>query len=286
MAKKRSPWRCEQPDLILMDGMMPQISGFDACRKLKQNHQTCLIPIVLVTALNFARGQAPRRRSWSRRFLDKTDRPCGTDRPRQGFPQGQTQHRRPGRCRSRHPHAGQSGREPRSVDGGHVERVSHYSVELGQALGLPQEQLHALRQAGVVHDIGKIAIPDSILLKPGPLTESERKLMQTHVEVGYEMLRPLRTFRDSLPAVRFHHERLNGAGYPLGLRGDQIPISAQIMAVVDVFDALTTDRAYRTALSQADALAVLRAEAERGLHDPELVETFARAIVRGPAVTD
>jgi putative two-component system response regulator len=162
--------------------------------------------------------------------------------------------------------------------------VSHYAVALGQALGLPAPTIDALRRGGVVHDIGKITIPDAILLKPGKLTDDERTQMQTHVEIGYEMLRPMRTFRECLPAVRFHHERLDGSGYPLGLRGEQIPLLAQIMAVVDVFDALTTDRVYRGAFSHAEALEVLRSEAAAGLHSSQLVETFV-ATLKGAAAT-
>jgi putative two-component system response regulator len=160
--------------------------------------------------------------------------------------------------------------------GGHVERVSHYAVQLGKALNLPETQLEGLRRAGVVHDIGKIIIPDHILLKPGKLTADERRIMERHVEVGYELLQPLRTFAESLPGVRFHHERLDGSGYPLGLRGEQVPLVAQVMAIVDVYDALTTDRVYRPALSKAEAMQTLRYEAKRGLHNMELVETFCR----------
>jgi putative two-component system response regulator len=158
--------------------------------------------------------------------------------------------------------------------------VSHYAVELGRAIGLPDAQVEGLRRAGVVHDIGKVVIPDAILLKPGKLTPEERKLMERHVEVGHELLRPLRTFAESLPAVRFHHERLDGSGYPLGLCGDQVPIVAQIMGIVDVYDALTTDRVYRPALSQSEAFRILRDEVTRGLHDTQLVETFLQQVSR------
>ena len=270
----------EQPDLILMDGMMPRLSGFDACRMLKQDHRTCLIPIVLVTALNSREDKLRGVEAGADDFLTKPiDRTAliarvnaslRAKRSTDGLEDAETVILTLAKA--------VENRDPST--GGHVERVSHHAVTLGQAVGLPADQLHALRRAGIVHDIGKIAIPDAILLKPGKLTDSERKLMETHVEVGYEMLRPMRTFRDSLPAVRFHHERLNGSGYPLGLRGEQIPISAQIMAIVDVFDALTTDRVYRKALSHAEAFAVLRAEADRGLHDSRLIESFAQAVDR------
>jgi putative two-component system response regulator len=115
-------------------------------------------------------------------------------------------------------------------------------------------------------------------MKPGTLTTDERKVIQQHVELGYELLRPLRTFKNALPAVRFHHERLDGSGYPLGLRGDEIPLSAQVLAIVDVYDALTTDRVYRPAFTQQKSFEILRDEVQRGLHDSELVEAFISLI--------
>jgi HD-GYP domain-containing protein (c-di-GMP phosphodiesterase class II) len=152
---------------------------------------------------------------------------------------------------------------------------------LGKAVGLSDAQVEGLRRAGAVHDIGKVTVPDAVLLKPGKLTPEERVIIERHVEVGYELLLPLRTFAESLPAVRSHHERLDGSGYPQGLRGEQVPIVAQIMAIVDVYDALATDRIYRKAYPKEQAFAILRQEAGRGLHSPELVDTFIRLVQNG-----
>jgi putative two-component system response regulator len=165
--------------------------------------------------------------------------------------------------------------------GGHVERVANYAVALGRAVGLNQAACDGLRRAGFVHDIGKIVVPDAILLKPGKLTPEERKIMERHVEAGYELLRPMRTFSESLPAVRYHHERLDGSGYPLGLRGSEMPLIAQIVAMVDVYDALTTDRIYRPALSKAEARAILEDETQRGMHDRALLNTFLKVLDAG-----
>ena len=168
--------------------------------------------------------------------------------------------------------------------GGHLWRVSQYGRLLGERIGLPPAALGVVAVGGFLHDLGKIAVPDAILLKPGKLTPDERKIMERHVEVGYGLLRPLRTFADSLPAVRFHHERLDGSGYPLGIKGDQVPVTAQIMAIVDVYDALTTDRVYRPAMNKTEAFRILREEAGRGLHDPKLVESFVDLITNGAEV--
>jgi putative two-component system response regulator len=272
--------RREKPDLVLLDGMMPQMSGFDVCRRLKQENGTSLIPVVLVTALNSREDRLRGIEAGADDFLTK--------------PLDRVELLARTRALLRAKRGTDSLEDAETVifalakavesrdssTGGHVERVSHYAVALGRALGLPDSQIAALRRAGFVHDIGKISIPDAILLKPGKLTPEERKIMQTHVDIGYEMLRPMRTFLECLPGVRFHHERLDGSGYPLGLRGDQIPVMAQIMAIVDVFDALTTDRVYRKAMSYDEALVILRTESEQGMHDPQLLEVFAQ-LVRG-----
>lgn len=273
--------RRAQPDLILLDAMMPHLHGFDVCRRLKQEQATCLIPVVLVTALN---GKEDRLRAIEAGADDFLSKPVNKV-------ELLTRMRALLRAKQTIDLLEDSetvvftlaraveGRDPST--GGHVERVSHYAAELGRAIGLPDSQVDGLRRAGVVHDIGKIAVPDAILLKPGKLTPEERKIMERHVEVGYELLRPLRTFADSLPAVRFHHERLDGSGYSLGLKGDQVPVTAQIMAIVDVYDALTTDRVYRPAMSKAEAFRILREEAGRGLHDPKLIGRFVDLMSNG-----
>ncbi len=121
---------------------------------------------------------------------------------------------------------------------GHVDRVAAYCVGIGRRLGVDAEGIVSLQVGGVVHDIGKIGIPDHVLNKPDKLKLDEAEIMQRHPAIGYEILKPLRTFQNVLPIVRWHHERPNGKGYPDGLKGDQIPLLARIAAVADVFDAL------------------------------------------------
>ena len=162
---------------------------------------------------------------------------------------------------------------------GHCARLSKYSVELASALGLPEDQRVALRRAGVVHDVGKVAVPESILLKPGRLTPEERKIMEQHPIVGERICAPLRSFRQVLPIIRHHHEKLDGSGYPDGLKGDAIPITARIMTTVDVYDSLTTDRPYRSALSSEQAFSIIHKEVRRGWWDAHLVEELRKLIV-------
>ncbi len=154
---------------------------------------------------------------------------------------------------------------------GHVERVSAYSVQLGQRLGVSDADLVALNKGGIVHDIGKIAVPDAILNKPGSLNPAEREVMQRHPVVGYDLLAPMRTFKSMLPIVRWHHERPNGTGYPDGIGGDELPLVARITGVADCFDALTTSRPYRPGFPLDRAIAILTSGATEGQFDPEVV---------------
>lgn len=160
--------------------------------------------------------------------------------------------------------------------GGHCQRLSLYSVLLGSSLQLSQEELVALYRGGFLHDIGKIAIPDSVLLKEGPLTVEERILMQSHTIKGEEICRPMISLSRVLPVIRSHHERWDGSGYPDGLVGDATPILARILQVADIFDAITTKRPYKSAQSPAEAMQILEGLAANKELDPELVTAFLR----------
>jgi putative two-component system response regulator len=158
--------------------------------------------------------------------------------------------------------------------GGHCERMAAYAATLGTHLGLTADEVGALRRGGYLHDIGKVAIPDSVLQKAGPLTADEFDIVKQHTTIGDRLCGNLRLLRMVRPIVRCHHERADGSGYPDGLSGEEIPLLAQIMGVVDVYDALTTDRPYRPALSAADACATLEQEAARGWRRVDLVREF------------
>jgi putative nucleotidyltransferase with HDIG domain len=155
---------------------------------------------------------------------------------------------------------------------GHCDRLSESSEALAKRLSLGEEECIALRRGGVIHDIGKVAVPDQILLKPGPLTHEERKVMQQHTVVGAGICSPLKSFRSVLPIIRHHHEKMDGSGYPAGLKGDAIPLTARILQTVDIYDALTTDRPYRKALTPERAFALMREEVKKGWWDSALVD--------------
>lgn len=158
---------------------------------------------------------------------------------------------------------------------GHTERVTALTLRLAEALGVPEEDLDDLRRGAILHDIGKIAIPDRILLKPGPLTEEEWRVMKLHPVYAYEWLSGIPFLKKALEVPYAHHERWDGSGYPRGLKGLEIPLSARIFAVADVYDALTSDRPYRKAWPKEKALAYIREEAGKQF-DPEVVEAFLK----------
>ncbi len=156
--------------------------------------------------------------------------------------------------------------------------MAQYSTELGKRVGLPSDQITALQRAGIVHDIGKVAIPDAILLKPGRLTEDEWKIIKEHPVVGERICAPLKSFRLVLPIIRHHHEKLDGSGYPDGLKGERIPVTARVLQIVDVYDALTTNRPYKRALPAPEALEQMSEEVRRGWWDGDLLAEFEKML--------
>jgi HD-GYP domain-containing protein (c-di-GMP phosphodiesterase class II) len=157
----------------------------------------------------------------------------------------------------------------------HSERVARYSVEIARQLGVDDMSLHHLHFGALLHDIGNIGIPDSILLKPAGLADWEFAEMKMHPLIGVQICKSLPSLAGALPLIRNHHEKLNGSGYPDGLKGDAISLSARVLAVVDVYDTLRTDRAYRSAFAHDDAMEILRKEIAKGWWQEEIVEMLS-----------
>lgn len=157
---------------------------------------------------------------------------------------------------------------------GHTERVSQYSVFLGEKAGLSEKRLEILRMGALIHDIGKIGIDQDVLNKPGLLNQQERKHIETHPLMGEKICTPLKAFKDVRSIIRSHHEKLDGSGYPDGLMGDAINLETRIVTIADIFDALTTERSYRQALSIETAIIILKEEAAAGKLDSELIALF------------
>ena len=156
---------------------------------------------------------------------------------------------------------------------GHTQRVTELTMELGALFGLSEEELVHVHRGALLHDIGKMGVPDRILLKPGPLTDEEWEMMKKHPTFAYELLSPIHYLRLALDIPYCHHEKWDGTGYPRGLIGEQIPLVARIFAVVDVWDALTSDRPYRKAWSNERTIEYIKSGS--GTHfDPQVVKTF------------
>lgn len=166
---------------------------------------------------------------------------------------------------------------------GHSYRVALYALELGQGMGLPPEKLRALAQGAIVHDIGKVEVPDAILNKPGRLTLEERAVIERHPVTGHSMGQLMGLMQDELDIVRHHHERFDGAGYPDGLKGEAIPLLGRLLAVVDVYDALTSHRSYRRAWSHEEAMGLIQEEAGRQF-DPACVAVWSRIMAESPRI--
>ena len=164
---------------------------------------------------------------------------------------------------------------------GHCQRLALYSTLVGRSLGLGRDEMHALQVAGSVHDIGKVAVSDAILLKPDALSQEELLIMRQHPIVGERICSPLRSFSLVLPIIRHHHEKRDGTGYPDRLRGNEIPLLARILQIVDIFDALTTTRPYRAALTSEEAITIIGDEVKRGWWDPDLFEVIQRLVREG-----
>lgn len=263
--------RQDHPDLVLLDVVMPTLDGFETCRRLKSDPHTRLVPVVLITALQ---GSEERVRGLEVGADDFLSRPVNTAELIARVRSLLRLKRYTDELDSAESLIMSLAMTIEARDAsteGHCQRLASYAVTVGRELGLGEEDLDALAKGGFLHDVGKVGIPDSILLKPARLTPDEERVMQQHTVIGDRLCGGLRSLRRVRPIVRYHHERLDGTGYPEGLKGDAVPLLAQITSVVDVFDALTTSRPYKAAMPLDEAHKELEREAARGWRNPEIV---------------
>lgn len=263
-----------QPDLVLMQAGLPDVPGLEVCRRLKQDPRNRLTPVILMADPASDRNNDPSLQG------------AGADDVWQPRPSRWEALTRVQSLLQLKTYIDEQAEAvvvslARTIEArdtythGHCDRIAAAAVRLAHRVGLSEEQADSLRLAGIIHDVGKVAIPDAVLWKPGPLTAEETLIVHRHPIEGERICAPLKSLRRVLPLIRHHHERLDGSGYPDGLRGDAIPLAARVLQVVDIYDALTTDRPYREAYSQSQALATMYSEAEQGLLDSELVRIFA-----------
>jgi putative two-component system response regulator len=269
------------PDVILLDVVLPGGDGFSLCQRLKQDAATRLTPVVLVTGLTDRENRIHGRQAGADDFITKPVDP-----------------------QELLARVGSLARLKRYTDDldsaaaiittlatmieardgyteGHCHRMANYATAVGRALGLGTGDLQALHRGGFIHDIGMLAIPPTVVLRAGPLEPEEFERIKSHTVIGDDLCRGLRSLQSVRPIVRHHHERLDGTGYPDGLKGDEIPVVAQIIGVVDVFDAVTHSRPYQRTQSAAEALQLLREQVTRGWRNKTIVETFAGIVDSG-----
>jgi putative two-component system response regulator len=279
------------PDVILLDVMMPGMTGFEVCEKIRNDPQVAEIPIIILTALDDRDSLLRGLKAGADDFISKP------------FDRFELRARLIGITRLNRYQKLLQEREnlqmankrltdayEATIEGwshamdlrdreteGHSRRVTELSIKLAQAMGMSEEEIVHLRHGALLHDMGKIGVPDSILHKPDSLTDEEWAVMREHPKFAYDMLNSIEYLREALEIPYFHHEKWDGSGYPQGLKGEQIPLAARIFAVADVWDALTSDRPYRPAWSKEKALSYIRDQSGRHF-DPKVVDLFFTVI--------
>ncbi|MGQ9699399.1 MAG: diguanylate cyclase, partial [Armatimonadota bacterium] len=266
-----------RPDTVLLDVVMPGMDGTSVCREIKSDPDLRLTPVVMVTghssrddklAAIAAGADDFIRKPYDRvELLTRVKALVNTNRLNERLEDLEAVLFSLAKA--------VEARDPYTQ--GHGRRVGHYAELLGRTIGLSTEDQQALQWGAILHDIGKIGVPDAILQKPGRLTDEEMAVMRSHTEIGASICAPLKSAKTLLPIIRHHHERWDGKGYPDNLAGEAIPLVARVMAVADAFDAITTDRPYREGCPPEVAFEILR-EGAGTQWDPSLVEPFIAAV--------
>jgi putative two-component system response regulator len=264
-------------DLVVSDVMMPCMDGFELCRRIKQSPATRMLPVIMMTALDDTNSKVKAIDSGADDFMNKPPNRMELAARVRSLVKLR---RVTSKMTTIHNVIFSLAGAVEAKDGytqGHIDRVAKLASSIGRRMGLSEGEVEALKLGGALHDIGKIAVPDNILNKPGALSPEERTVMESHTEVGHRICYPLKeNLGLALDVVRHHHEKLDGSGYPDRLKGVQIPQVARIVAVVDIFDALVTDRPYRKGMPREAALGILFEEVNRGKIDGRAVEHLKR----------
>ncbi len=270
--------RRPSPHAMIVDLKLPELDGYEVCRALKNDDASQMIPIIVTTDLDNPEEKMRALEAGADDFLTK---PINRAELALRLRSLLRIHRFNQELVGAESVAIALARAVAAKDGyahSHLEKVAACAVMFGKALGLDHAELKIIKYGAILHNVGKIAIPDAVLEKTGPLTPREMALFQQHPRVGCDICAPLKPLKPVLPIIRHHKEHWDGTGYPDGLRGDEIPLGAQIVGIVDVFTALTSDRPYRKAIPYDGAVAKLRSHAREGRHNPDLVERFIECL--------
>jgi putative two-component system response regulator len=273
--------RHQPPDVVLLDVAMPKLDGIEVCKRIKQDNTTRLTPVILVSAVD---GVADRIAGLAAGADDFLSKPPNAAELLTRVGAVVRVKRYTDDLDSAASIITTLATMIESRDGhsdGHCYRMANYAAALGRRLNLDADDIQALRRGGMLHDIGMLAIPESVIRKSGPLDPGEFDVVKTHTTVGDSLCENLRSLQAVRPIVRHHHERRDGSGYPDRLEGDAIPLLAQIISIVDVYDAITTRRAYQSSRSADEAIGILRSEVAKGWRAHDLVEEFVSLIGDG-----
>ncbi len=281
------------PDIILLDVMMPGMNGFETCRKIRSMPNLAEVPILLVTALDDRESRMAGLQAGADDFITK---PYDIFELQVRIQNMTRLNRYRLLIEQRHEmeklHQDVLIAYDKTIEGwsraldlrdketeGHTQRVTEMTQQLARTIGFDEEALLQIKRGSLLHDVGKLGIPDSILLKPGPLTASEWTIMRLHPVYAFEWLSVIEYLKVATEIPYCHHEKWDGTGYPRGLKGEEIPLSARLFAVVDIWDALTSDRPYRKSISKEEAWQYIREQSGKHL-DPAVVEAFEKCFIK------
>lgn len=263
-----------KPDLCILDVDMPHQTGLELCQKIKTSPDTRLIPVIILTGFSSDKDKQMALECGCDDFLTKPIQSVDLLARIRSL------------VRVKSLTDALEDAEvvlftlARTIEAkdtytlGHADRVARYAVRMGEALGYDQEKIELLRKGGILHDIGKLGVPDAVLQKEGPLDAREWEVMRRHPSMGCEICQRLKGVKDVLPMIRHHHERMDGTGYPDGLKRDQIPDVVRIVNIVDIYDALTTRRSYKEAFPVDKAFRIMWEEVEKGWWDGDLLKIW------------
>jgi len=266
------------PDLVILDNYMPGLSGNEICRAVKSNPATRLIPVIMLTGYTETPDKIESIEAGADDFVNKPFKTLELTTRVKSLLKVKFLNAQLDSAEAVIFALAQAIEAKDAYTQNHTERVSQFAVIVGHHLGLCDDEQSALFKGGILHDIGKIAIPDGILNKPGKLTDEELATIRTHPDRGEKICKPLNSIRSALEVIRYHHEKLDGSGYPDKLVGKEIPLVARIMAIVDVYDALTSNRSYRSAMPSARAFSILDEEAAKGWWDKKILAEFKKLV--------
>ncbi len=269
-------------DVILTDKRMPYMDGDEVCERIRNDLSRPLVPIIMVTGTNDSHELAKSFAAGATDFIHKPYSPlelCARIRS------AAHSKRLTDQLDSAEALLFALARMVEAKDettGNHCTRLSHMATMFGRRLGLSEAQLEALRRGGILHDIGKLGIPDSILLKTGPLLDEEWSVMREHTNIGAHLCQGLASMKNVVPIILHHHERWDGSGYPYKLSGEDIPFLARVFQILDIYDALASERPYKKAMHHEQIIAELELETARGWRDPALMDEFIRLLRTEP----